>query len=143
MSSVPAQLRQRVFVEANYRCEYCLTSHRLLGMPPTVDHILPVILGGSHDRENLAAACYRCNEYKGRLTHAVDPSSRELVPLYHPREQLWADHFAWGNGGTHIIGLTPTGRATVVALRLNNEYIVEARTLWIAREWHPPGDRSE
>ena len=36
--------------------------------------------------------------------------------------------------------LTTTGRATAVALRLNNEYVVEARTLWIAREWHPPSD---
>lgn len=140
MSAVPAHLRQRVFVEANFRCEYCLTSHRLLGMPPTIDHILPIVLGGNHERENLAAACYRCNEHKGRMTHAVDPLSRELVPLYNPREQPWVDHFEWGNGGTHIVGLTPTGRATVVALRLNNEYIIEARTLWIAREWHPPGN---
>jgi hypothetical protein len=42
------------------------------------------------------------------------------------------------NGGTHIVGLTPTGRATVLALRLNNDYVVEARVLWIARQWHPP-----
>jgi hypothetical protein len=34
--------------------------------------------------------------------------------------------------------LTATGRATVRALRLNNEYVVEARALWMARQWHPP-----
>lgn len=51
---------------------------------------------------------------------------------------LVVDHFAWANGGTHIVGLTPTGRATVLALRLNNDLVVEARILWIARQWHPP-----
>jgi hypothetical protein len=63
-----------------------------------------------------------------------------LVPLFHPRTQLWHEHSAWANGGAHIVGLTPTGRATVVALRLDNEYVVEARALWIAREWHPPAE---
>jgi hypothetical protein len=44
------------------------------------------------------------------------------------------------NGGMHLVGLTPTGCATVRALRLNNEYVVEARALWIARQWHPPAE---
>lgn len=30
------------------------------------------------------------------------------------------------------------GRATVLALRLNNEYVVESRLLWTAYGWHPP-----
>ena len=28
----------------------------------------------------------------------------------------------------------------VLALRLNNDYVVEARVLWIARQWHPPAE---
>lgn len=28
--------------------------------------------------------------------------------------------------------------STVLALRLNNDYVVAARVLWIARQWHPP-----
>jgi 5-methylcytosine-specific restriction endonuclease McrA len=44
----------------------------------------------------------------------------------------------WCNHGTKIIGLTPTGRATVVALRLNNEFIVPARRQWTLAGWHPP-----
>jgi hypothetical protein len=39
-----------------------------------------------------------------------------------------------------IIGQTPVGRATVVALRLNNEYVVPSRRVWIAAGWHPPAD---
>ena len=109
-------------------------------MPLVIDHILPQAAGGSDGRENLAASCYRCNEFKGARTHAVDHTTGPLVPLFHPRTQLWHEHFAWANGGTHIVGLTSTGRATVVALRLNNEYVIEARALWIARDWHPPAE---
>lgn len=132
------KVRQRIFLRASYRCEYCQTSHRLIGMPPVIDHILPSVSGGSDHLSNLAAACYRCNEFKGAKTQAIDPATGQMVNLFHPRQQLWQEHFPWANGGIHIIGLTPVGRATVIALRLNNEYSVQARMLWIERDWHPP-----
>ena len=65
MSAVTATIKQQVFARANYRCEYCQTSHRLVVMPSTIEHVIPIALGGTDEPENLAAACYRCNEYKG------------------------------------------------------------------------------
>jgi hypothetical protein len=47
------------------------------------------------------------------------------VPLFHPRQHSWDEHFAWNVEGIEIIGLTPTGRATVVALNMNDPLIVE------------------
>jgi 5-methylcytosine-specific restriction endonuclease McrA len=138
--SIPHSLRQQVIQTANYRCEYCRTSSKLTGTPLVMEHILPRSLGGSDERDNLAAACYRCNEFKGAKTAALDPETGQVVPLFNPRIDLWQAHFAWGNGGTHLIGMTPTGRASVVALRLNNDNIVAARALWIESAWHPPGD---
>ena len=138
MASIPKKVRQQVSAEAGHRCEYCRTSRLVIGIPLVMDHIIPQSAGGDDERENLAAACYRCNEFKGTKTHAIDSGTGELVPLFNPRLQLWTEHFTWVNGGTHIVGLTPIGRATVIALRLNNEYVVEARILWIARDWHPP-----
>jgi 5-methylcytosine-specific restriction endonuclease McrA len=132
--------RQAVFDRARHRCEYCQTPRRVIGMPLVIDHIVPRSQGGEESAANWCAACYRCNEFKATRTHALDPATGALVPLFHPREQSWQDHFAWANGGTHIVGLSPTGRATVIALRLNNEYLVEARVLWIAWQWHPPED---
>ena len=140
MSALPEVLRQQVFARADHRCEYCLTSRRVTGMPLVVDHIIPRTLGGSDTSDNLCAACYRCNEYRGAKTHDLDPLTGALTPLFNPRTQVWREHLAWANGGSHIVGLTPTGRATVRALRLNNEYVVEARILWIARQWHPPAE---
>ena len=105
-----------------------------------MEHILPRSLGGTDDRENLAASCYRCNEFKGVKTHAVDPETGQLVALFNPRTQIWTEHFTWVNGGTHIAGNTPIGRATVMALRLNNENVVEARAIWVEAGWHPPSE---
>lgn len=105
-----------------------------------MEHILPQSLGGSDDLDNLAASCYRCNEFKGAKTHAIDPETGQLASLFHPRRQVWAEQFAWVNGGTQLIGITPTGRATVIALRLNNDNQVEARSIWIEFGWHPQAD---
>ena len=140
MSSISETLRQQVSVEAGHCCEYCRTCRRIIGMPLVIDHIIPKAKGGGDERENLAAACYRCNEVKGIKTENIDPATSALVPLFNPQNQIWKKHFAWANGGTHIIGLTPTGRATVLALRMNNEYLVESRRLWVAINWHPPTD---
>ena len=140
MSSISKSVRQQVINEAGYRCEYCRTSSRLTGMPLVMDHILPSSLGGNDERENLAACCYRCNEFKGAKITANDPVTNESVSLFNPRLQGWLDHFEWANGGTHIIGITAIGRGTVLALRLNNEDVIQARAIWISLSWHPPND---
>ncbi|MEA5578156.1 HNH endonuclease signature motif containing protein [Anabaena sp. UHCC 0451] len=140
MSSISKSLRQQVINEAGYRCEYCRTSSCLTGMPLVMDHILPSSLGGNDERENLSACCYRCNEFKGAKITANDPVTNESVSLFNPRLQRWLDHFQWANGGTHIIGITAIGRGTVLALRLNNEDVVQARAIWISLSWHPPDD---
>jgi hypothetical protein len=140
VSSISKSVRQQVINEAGYRCEYCRTSSRLTGMPLVMDHILPSSLGGNDERENLSACCYRCNEFKGAKITANDPVTNESVSLFNPRQQGWLDHFQWANGGTHIIGITAIGRGTVLALRLNNEDVVQARAIWISLSWHPPDD---
>ena len=40
--------------------------------------------------------------------------------------------------GALIRGLTPMGRATVMALDLNHEHVVAVRKWWIDVGWHPP-----
>jgi hypothetical protein len=138
MASVPPALRQQVIAEAKNCCEYCQTQQKLIGMPLVIDHIIPLALGGNSRRDNLAASCYRCNQFKGVKTSGVDPLTNQSVPLFHPRSQSWPEHFAWANEGLKITGTTPTGRATVDALKLNNEYVVESRKIWVAENWHPP-----
>jgi len=91
-------------------------------------------------RENLWLACVQCNQYKSDRTYALDPLTNEAVPLYNPRTQIWAEHFAWDEAGCYIMGLTAIGRATVEILQLNRDLAVTARQFWVSVGWHPPQD---
>jgi hypothetical protein len=137
-AEIPNALRRAVRARALGCCEYCKTAERVSGLACQVDHIIPVAKGGQTLFENLCLACSACNGYKGAATAAFDQESSIWVPLFHPREQVWSDHFAWNTDDTLIVGLTPTGCSTVVALRMNNLLIVSARRLWTSVGWHPP-----
>jgi HNH endonuclease len=136
--AISERLRQQIALAAGYRCEYCKTSSNITGTPLVIDHIFPRSLGGEDSLENLAAACYRCNLLKGTKTSVRSPNTGEQIPLFNPRLQVWKEHFAWTEDGTMINGLTTVGKVTVTALRLNNESLVLARSLWVSARWHPP-----
>ncbi len=142
MSTNSVALRQRISQQAVARCGYCLTQEVVSGIPLTLEHLLPKAKGGEDIEDNLWLSCRLCNEAKGVLTEARDPETGEIVPLFNPRRQRWADHFTWNRAGTHIIGITPIGRATIEALSLNGELRVLARALWVEVGWHPPTDLS-
>ncbi|HYU36143.1 MAG TPA: HNH endonuclease [Thermoanaerobaculia bacterium] len=135
---IPRELRDRVAKRARFRCGYCLTLAALVGSPLEIEHIIPASLGGLSNEGNLWLACSLCNEHKGTRIAARDPLSEEIVPLFNPRHQVWAEHFAWTDKGTHIVGLSKTGRATVLALSLNRPSLVFTRTVWVAAGLHPP-----
>ena len=140
MADISEAVLQRLRRQAGSRCGYCRTSALIIGQPLTVEHIQPVALGGSSDEDNLWLSCRRCNEFKGVQTEAIDPETRLAAPLFNPRRQVWREHFSWSNSGTQIVGLTPFGRATVVAFKLNNPEIAAARLLWLGAGWHPPAE---
>lgn len=103
-----------------------------------VDHIIPLATGGTSDIETLCLACYRCTEFKGTKISATDPVSGNVVSLFNPRRQLWDHHFAWSDDGSLIVGRTACGRATIDALRMNDDWLVQARRIWIVAGLHPP-----
>jgi hypothetical protein len=53
-----------------------------------------------------------------------------VVLLFHPRKDQWGDHFSLE--GARIVGLTPTGRATVWLLQMNSPGRIELRTTLMA-----------
>lgn len=138
MSAISQATRKHLAQQALFRCGYCLTQELVSGVPLTIEHLLPRAKGGSNEEENLWLSCRLCNEAKGVLTDAIDSETGEFAPLFNPRLQRWVDHFSWVDGGTKVLGLTPTGRATVSALSLNTEFRVCTRTLWVEVGWHPP-----
>ena len=139
-SYTPVQVRRQVKQDAGSLCGYCHCSERVTSSALVLEHIKPKATGGETVRENLWLACVQCNQYKSDRTHASDPLTDEVVPLYNPRTQSWAEHFTWDETGCYIIGVTAMGRATVEALQLNRELAVTARQFWVSVGWHPPRD---
>jgi hypothetical protein len=60
------------------------------------------------------------------------------VRLFNPRRQRWEDHFTWNEDYTLVIGLTDVGRATVEALHLNREGLINFREASRLLKLHPP-----
>lgn len=139
-TKIARETRRRVESAARLRCGYCQTQQIVVGYPLHVEHIVPEAVGGSSVEENLWLACSVCNNAKGTQTTGQDPLTGQEVTLFNPREQIWSEHFAWSADGVQIIGLTATGRATVVALRLNTPLRMQSRQRWVLVGWHPPRD---
>jgi hypothetical protein len=135
---ISAALRQKITLNAHNRCGYCQTQALVTGQPLQIDHITPESAGGSSDEANLWLACVPCNQRKGTSTHALDPISLQNVPLFNPAQQIWDEHFEWVENSTKMQGLTPTGRATIEALKLNRPLLVTSRKRWVMAGWHPP-----
>lgn len=138
MSRVTRKVRSRIAVQAKYQCGYCQTQEVVSGVPLTVEHILPIVHGGTDDEANLWLSCRLCNEAKGASTSAIDPETRQQVPLFNPRSQAWEEYFTWNEAGTHIIGRNDIGRATIAFLSLNSDLRVRSRAIWVEAGWHPP-----
>ena len=120
-------LRRFVRERAVHRCEYCgiLQAHVPFAAFH-IDHIIPLQHGGTDDAANLAFACYHCNLHKGPNLAGIDPDTGTIVPLFHPRRDAWHEHFALQD--VTIVGLTPTGRATMRVLQMNAVDRVQLRT---------------
>jgi 5-methylcytosine-specific restriction endonuclease McrA len=141
-SKRPSRTLSRLVAErAQWRCEYCLSPAAFSTQPFEVDHVIPYSKDGPTSSENLALSC-GCNRYKGDRTHARDPQSEKMRPLFHPRSQRWSQHFVWSEDGLRIVGRTATGRATVEALQMNRPELLNLRQALYAIGEHPPNDLS-
>jgi len=140
MSDQRVTAEQRRFIEERAQgcCEYCGSLARYAPQSFAIEHIVPRSKGGETILENLALSCPGCNSHKYNKTHGYDPVSGQMTALYHPRQQNWCEHFAWNFGCSIVIGLTPTGCATLEILHLNRDCLINLRRLLYARGEHPP-----
>ena len=131
--------KQRLTERAGGKCEYCRSRLNFSPNPSSVEHILPISKGGDSAEDNLALSCQGCNNKKYTKTTAVDPESGKRVPLFHPRRDQWSEHFRWSDDSLLIIGITPTGRASIKSLDLNREGVINFRRLLVVFGVHPSG----
>ena len=123
-------VRELVRRRAGNACEYCRIPQDATPLISFhIEHIVSRQHGGPDAPDALALACDRCNAYKGPNLASIDPDTNTVVPLFHPRQDNWGDHFAVQGG--YIIGLTAKGRATVRLLNMNAPRRVELRKAWL------------
>jgi HNH endonuclease len=137
-NSVFAQKRLFVARRSEWCCEYCKSQERFAPQPFTLDHIDPESKGGKNDVENLAYSCQGCNGAKADKRGMVDPIIKVFTAFFNPRTQIWEDHFAWSEDFSQIIGLTATGRVTVIGLKLNRKILIGFRIFLRKHGEHPP-----
>jgi HNH endonuclease len=136
MTSIPISLRRLVIQRSGDRCEYCGLSQAGQVATFHIDHIIPEVVGGSTAADNLALACVSCSLRKGARQLIKDPVTNEIVPIFHPRQQSWKEHFDWQD--VEVLGLTAIGRATIDCLSLNRPIMLAIRTEERFFDRHPP-----
>ncbi|GDY21659.1 HNH endonuclease [Verrucomicrobiota bacterium] len=120
-----AALRQFVRRRADNHCEYCSLPQEREPLIFHIEHILPRQHGGTDTPANLALACHHCNLRKGTNLAGLDPETRVLTRMFHPRLDDWDEHFTDDDG--EITGRTAIGRATTHLLRMNEGGRLELR----------------
>jgi len=116
---LPVVTRQFVMERAANRCEYCrLPQAAMAQFAFHVEHIVAKQHLQDDSLENLALACPDCNRHKGPNLTTIDPASRQLVRLFHPRLDIWAEHFEFR--GALLDGISEVGVATIRLLEMNS-----------------------
>lgn len=120
--------RTLVRERAKNRCEYCQLKQEDSPLAlHHIEHIIPLKHGGSDEMKNLALACIDCNLHKGPNLTGIDPETKDVTELYHPRQQIWGEHFEWD--GMRLIGKTSVGRTTIRVLNMNSDDQLALRSL--------------
>lgn len=138
---VPVAIQKTVLERSKGHCEYCLLPASFSPNSFNFEHIIPLSKGGLTNLLNLAYSCGGCNAFKGDKIEALDPITRQNFPLFNPIMQRWEDYFEWNEDDLQIIGITPIGRATSHALKVNREGNINLRKLLKMVGLHPPFSR--
>jgi HNH endonuclease len=133
-------VRDLVFQRAKGRCEFCRSPAAFAHQSFSLEHIRPRSRQGNERLGNLALSCQGCNNHKYNQMKSRDPISNEDTRLFNPRRDKWSTHFAWTDDATETLGLTAIGRATVEALKLNRDALINLRRVLVKAGEHPPRD---
>lgn len=122
-----ANIRQIITKRALGRCEYCHYPEKIHSGVLHLGHIIPPQYGGKHTAENRVLCCPNCNLRKSNKINSVDPVTGKTVRFFHPRKDIWDEHFVLHRQTGLIKGLTEIGRATVHELGMNSPAQVNMR----------------
>jgi hypothetical protein len=122
--------------DRNAICDYCRMPQLYDLLPFQIDHVIAKKHRGGNELQNLAIACLHCNSHKGPNIAGIDPQTRRITRLFHPRKEKWESHFRWK--GAQLVGLTAVGRATIAVLEMNHHERVAIRASLLKGGFFPP-----
>ena len=111
-------LERLVRRRAGNACEYCRLPQPFSLLRFSIDHVIALQHGGQTIASNLALTCPFCNRHKGLNIAGIDPRTMQMTRLFHPRRDLWTEHFRWN--GPVLVGFTDVARATIAVLAINH-----------------------
>jgi len=125
-----AETRRQVRDRANHCCEYCrLPQSAAPFLAFHIEHIRATQHIQNDSLDNLGLACPHCNLHKGPNLTTLSVESGDIVPLFHPRQQFWDDHFQINRA--RVQGRTEVGKATAKLLKMNERDQIEIRAALI------------
>ncbi len=80
----------------------------------------------------MVLSCLSCNRHKSSHFATIDQFTREIVPLFNPRRQVWDEHFYLE--GALIEGKTQIGQGTARLLQFNLPNRVLQRQVLMSQE---------
>lgn len=87
--SISKKLRFSIFARDGFACRYCgRQGGDVAGVELVIDHIIPVVQGGTNIPENLLTSCQPCNAGKGGQT----PTAAAIRPEDTERLQAMLDY---------------------------------------------------
>lgn len=83
--ALSASRRFAVWKRDGFKCTYCQSDATIDKVVLEVDHIIPVVQGGSDEMDNLTTACRPCNSAKGprgqKRTARITPARCQIAIL--------------------------------------------------------------
>ncbi len=77
--------RHNMYLRDLYQCQYCEDTFDFKDL--TIDHVIPLSLGGQTNWENCVTSCKSCNHAKG--SHLLLPRVKPYRPDYYKLVEQW------------------------------------------------------
>ena len=85
-------VREMIYNNAGGHCELC--GRKILYKDMTLDHIMPLAMGGEDAESNLQCTCKACNEFKGRIL--PDDFMERITNIYmYQMEKKYTGRIGW------------------------------------------------
>lgn len=86
-------VRKMIYEKAHGRCELC--GARITYNSMTLDHVIPLAMGGADEVENLSCACLPCNQFKGSILPESFLEKINSICMYQLGKRIGENTIRW------------------------------------------------